>query len=372
MLYCHYTIANIERLRNNLELYLKDKKIETVDPLSYSESGISKDVVIDEDALTTSLQAIIVDEEGNPRDALISRDVKSLSSISRERKTVRRCGLDTCKSILITRNNALIQEARSLIIDRIKTKQEFPLAISDIDLTARLWLNSFNEQTSIAKTVLIASAYAACEPSQRIIENVSAEIDRIRSESTQHSSLEVFSMRQLYLFSSKVEERLDYMGVTCEDQIPAIVQDMLESPEERDYYKDLYEHAKADAKKANQAKENATQKMYDLARSNANNQRNKVEKRIRTWTKAGFIGLCLLVNLSYFELTLKDILSNSHQKWYYICAGFIILAFSVIGAILFFKGKFSAIEKAICVKCNSLEESYYQDQIKILKDEDFN
>lgn len=104
-------------------------------------------------------------------DVGFKNDYDTIESIAYYRFNSKYNTLNNCKAIFVTSNNGLIQAAKKTYqID--KQKEEIELAISDIDLTAILWLSNYNEKSNLPELILLENAYAALSPTKDILNDV--------------------------------------------------------------------------------------------------------------------------------------------------------------------------------------------------------
>ena len=351
----NYSPTDIERLRLNLSQNLDKCGIEQVDPLPFDQNDSSWETNIDEKALTSLLEGIIKDSNGNPRLGLIEKDVKAISSVSRERKIVKASNLESCKAVLITRNTALINSTTEIIIDRIQ-KGEFALAISDIDFTATLWLNSYSNQTSLAKKSLIASAYAACEPSVSIMNLIKTEIDRLKEESPSHSDKEVFSMREMKVFADELSDELgyDYDSISP-DSIKKLYEKITLNPE----------HIIAERDQAIEEARKKEDSGRQLALINADEKGRKIQKRLKRVFFAVYV-LVFSSFLLYAIISLVKEIGHHETSTKAICCaiiGFLIMLLGIIDCVV---PKWKHIIKAATLIAEKAREKEYTRQIELL------
>ena len=79
------------------------------------------------------------------------------------------CSINNCKSIFVTKNSDIPRAVYNLYGKRFR-RGEINFAITDIDLTAVLWLSSFGNKSDLPQFLLLENAYAACRPSDSVLD----------------------------------------------------------------------------------------------------------------------------------------------------------------------------------------------------------
>lgn len=111
----------------------------------------------------------------------IDHDVEVISSISRIRGDKSVYDIEKCKAILVTTNRTLVNAIKEHSPGKFKNG-EINFAITDIDLTALLWLGSFDKKSSLPTILLLESAYAAKHASNEIIDIFNAKLNLYEAE----------------------------------------------------------------------------------------------------------------------------------------------------------------------------------------------
>lgn len=129
---------------------------------------------VDEDALDEMLQKRV---KYRNKSAL-TRDLDSLTAIHRLRGGFAPKELERCKALLVTSNSSLVHVARDFF-DR--ARHQWPLAMSDNDIAALLWVKQPQQFPNVPRTQVVADCIAALSPSSDIWEAVLKEAERLAS-----------------------------------------------------------------------------------------------------------------------------------------------------------------------------------------------
>ena len=269
-----------------------------------------------------------------------------------------KCGIEQVDPLPFDQNDSSWEtniDEKAIIKDRIQ-KGEFALAISDIDFTATLWLNSYSNQTSLAKKSLIASAYAACEPSVSIMNLIKTEIDRLKEESPSHSDKEVFSMREMKVFADELSDELgyDYDSISP-DSIKKLYEKITLNPE----------HIIAERDQAIEEARKKEDSGRQLALINADEKGRKIQKRLKRVFFAVYV-LVFSSFLLYAIISLVKEIGHHETSTKTICCaiiGFLIMLLGIIDCVV---PKWKHIIKAATLIAEKAREKEYTRQIELL------
>lgn len=181
-----YEEVDVLRLRDTLAVNLQQLRIDIVEPPSYGRvSSEDKDLesrgFIDLDDLKKSLTQNYHLIGINPKDNPLDHDIESISAVSRMRGKERACTLENCKAIFVTANLIIVKTIQDHYRQRW-LKGEIPFSISEMDLTAVIWLKSFDKKTDLPCLKLMENAYAACTPSKSLLIAFSDKIRLLEQE----------------------------------------------------------------------------------------------------------------------------------------------------------------------------------------------
>ena len=158
----NYSETELRGILTSLEELFKELNIEITDIPDYKKEEYKH--VIDEKKLQENLERLYSDEKKNIR--IIENDVASISAIMRIRKGKEYRKMEECPAIFVTTNNDIRRETNHLLnLDEIF---KISPVISDIDLTAVLWLKSLSTHKNIPELKLTENALAALKPTTSI------------------------------------------------------------------------------------------------------------------------------------------------------------------------------------------------------------
>lgn len=178
-----YDKQEVLRLRESLDINLEKNGILVVDTPSYGtvkDSDYHDKGYLDLEELKATLERE-VSYRGGEDSLAIKNDVESISAISRIREREKKYSIEDCKAIFVTTNIIIINAVKRLYKERF-SKGEISFVVSDIDITSLLWLNSFNDDNNIPCLKLIASAYAAHQPSKVILDLFNQKVSLLEKE----------------------------------------------------------------------------------------------------------------------------------------------------------------------------------------------
>lgn len=173
----------ISLILSNLEKSFKNHGIEIVETEEYTEKKYK--YVISQKELAKRIQEEY--EDKTIKKKTIDNDVSSISSIMllRENKKVRK--LEDCKAIFVTTNNKL----KDIVNNMLDVKETFQIspAISDLDITAIVWLKSLSNNKDFPKTLLIENARAALQLTPSIKTKIKECIDELNNNEIDKPSM---------------------------------------------------------------------------------------------------------------------------------------------------------------------------------------
>jgi hypothetical protein len=156
-------VANLEQRLG----YLGIRRCETP---RHSEAGH-----IDEERLTATLN----DEIQYLSKASLEKDVESLAAVDRLRGATRPRELAHTRALFITSNSRLVRCSRAFF-RAAKRDAPIPHCMSDIALTAQLWVVSSERKPDLPRRLLIADCYSALAPSPPLWERWVSHIIKLR------------------------------------------------------------------------------------------------------------------------------------------------------------------------------------------------
>lgn len=166
-----YSTIDIKAYLDTLETRISDIGIICEEKPDYEENLNSQQWHIDYTELRNELSNNI-DYRGGVKDYFpdsLIHDADSIEAIAFLRGKTKKCSIMDCKSIFVTNNRDIVNVVHNLYYkDRFK-KGEISFVITDIDLTAMLWLSTFGNQSELPKLKLLENVYAACAPSNAVM-----------------------------------------------------------------------------------------------------------------------------------------------------------------------------------------------------------
>lgn len=171
----NYSETDLRFLLNNLEDAFRSLGIDIVDTPEYDEQ--KNKYVIDEKKLEENL--ITVYKDSNISRKTIEIDVKSVSAIMRLREGKEYRKLEDCNALFITMNKDIRNETNKLL--NIDSKFKISPVISDLDLTAIIWLRSLINNKSIPEMKLTENAMAALKPTTAIRKRINQTVSNLKT-----------------------------------------------------------------------------------------------------------------------------------------------------------------------------------------------
>lgn len=171
----NYSETELRSLLNNLEDVFKSLSIEIVETPEYDNKKYK--YVIDEKQLEENLIAVYKDR--NISRKTIEIDVKSVSAIMRLREGKEYRKLEDCNALFITMNKDIRNETNKLL--NIDSKFKISPVISDLDLTAIIWLKSLINNKNIPEMKLTENAMAALKPTTAIRKKINQSISNLKT-----------------------------------------------------------------------------------------------------------------------------------------------------------------------------------------------
>lgn len=170
-----YTVSDVERVQLNLQSNIEKLNITIIDTPKYDSAQDHK-VYIDESGLASYINGKI--NYKNPE--ALEVDVNSIASICKLRDGFRTKEIEKCGYIFVTTNSNLVKCANEFL--REYNDRGVTPIITDIDLSAIVWLKSYSTHKDYPKAKLLENALLSLEPSQSILSAFYNIIGKIKSE----------------------------------------------------------------------------------------------------------------------------------------------------------------------------------------------
>lgn len=199
----NYNETELKGILNSLKDLFDNLEIEIVDIPEYKKEEYKN--VIDEKKLTENLEKLYPDYKKNVR--IIENDVSSISAIMRLRKGKEYRKIEECPAIFVTTNKDIRRETNNLL----KLDETFKISpvISDIDLTAILWLKSLSNHKDIPEMKLTENALAAIKPTISIKNKFDESVRKLQSNKIQFTTAQLHNLLCSNYFSEKLMDEID-------------------------------------------------------------------------------------------------------------------------------------------------------------------
>jgi hypothetical protein len=162
------TAADVEIERSRLRENVQSIGVRVVPrPDDYYKYGL------DEKKLEQHLQDVV----GYRVETTRRYDVMSLSAVHRQRKGGCAEGFEKCGYVLITDNAHLAWAAKG-----VDERHNWPLAMTDADLSALLWVRSPASAADLPRQQLLATVHAGMQPSSHLWSRYLLEIERLQRD----------------------------------------------------------------------------------------------------------------------------------------------------------------------------------------------
>lgn len=184
----NYSETEVRHLLNSLDTLFYNLGIEIVDTPEYDKKKYK--YVIDEKKLKENL--IGVYKNKNTSIKKIENDVKSVSSIMRLRDGKEYRKLEDCNAIFVTTNKDIRVETNKLL--NLDTNFKISPVVSDIDLTAIVWLKSLINNKNLPELKLTENAMAAIKPSTTLRKRFAQSLSNLKTSKTNVTSETLYNL----------------------------------------------------------------------------------------------------------------------------------------------------------------------------------
>ena len=203
-----YNDIELNELYMNLEDIFKEKNIIIEDKPSYEKIKYNSNKYEDQ-IDEVKLKQIIIDRYSNKeiKDIVIDNDIDSISAIMRLREGKRVQKFEDCNAIFVTSNHDIRTATKQLL--KINERIEISPVVSDVDLTAIMWLRSLKDNPALPKDKLIENARALLKPSSSIIEEFNKCLDKIKKVKYAKDGKSLQALIYTTHFSSKFMDEIE-------------------------------------------------------------------------------------------------------------------------------------------------------------------
>ncbi len=165
------TISDIQLELGRLEQKLKSLGISVVEHPPYTlQLGVDE----------TKIAQYIRNEISYVSDWALKADISSLSAIYRLRGGKAKQYLEACDAIFVTTNSALAR-ASTIFFNDEHGHSDAPVCISDHVFCMLVWLKVADKWPDAPTDLMVATCYAALQPSTRLWENYLAEAEKLKA-----------------------------------------------------------------------------------------------------------------------------------------------------------------------------------------------
>lgn len=177
-----FSMDFVRTYRDSLESHLEEIGI-LVDKRPDCSEPIEKlDWPIDILELKNTLSEYVNYSKDDKGEVALNNDVETLESISILRYNLKgKCSLEDCKAIFVTQNNDITYAAHQYF-KGITSARGIELAVSEVELTAWLWVNYGRNSNDLPKMKLLENAYTACCPTEDVINEFSRIVVAMREK----------------------------------------------------------------------------------------------------------------------------------------------------------------------------------------------
>ena len=174
----NYSESDVRHLLNSLDTVFANLGIEIVEVPDYDEKKYKH--IIDEKQLNKNLFNTYKNKQINPK--TIENDVKSVSAIMRLRDGKEYIKLEDCNEIFVTNNKDIRNETNKLL--NLDVNFKISPVVSDMDLTAIVWLKSMINNKNLPEMKLTENAMAAIKPSSALRKKFHQSLSNLKTSKT--------------------------------------------------------------------------------------------------------------------------------------------------------------------------------------------
>lgn len=177
-----YSLEYIRQIKESLESHLKQRNVEIVYRPDASIPIEKLDWPVGIMELKKYLSDYVTYKEGERGQKSLDNDANTLEAISIIRYELQgKTSIEDCRAIFVTKNLDLIYAAHKYFQDN-QMGHGIELVVSDVELTAWLWLNYCRNNNIVPELNLLENAYTACYPTSAVIQEFQKNIDIMRQE----------------------------------------------------------------------------------------------------------------------------------------------------------------------------------------------
>lgn len=175
--------SDVQMFINSLDRQLEENNITKIEPPDYKTYS---NYLIDENKLEESIKDIYSKYntrfEYDAKSFTIQKDIRSISSIYMLRKGQKPVNIKQAKYIFVTGNSALAYAVRKFEKKNYGEGFFIPTTVTDTFVGTLIWLRNPNKVTEISEKKIIANIYSALQPSEELLKQYIAEIEKLREK----------------------------------------------------------------------------------------------------------------------------------------------------------------------------------------------
>lgn len=290
-----YSETDIMMFIRNLETDLANLGLSIVDKPDYDDHKN----IIDEEAYCQYLKENIYYSKERP----LERDKDSIAAIFRLRKGQTYIYLEECRALFVTSNTGLAYSTRDYFEFNYKPGTA-SLAITDYELTNLVWLKDPTLSPNLPRRRLIATSYAAVQPSDSLWSKYLQTIKGLE-EKGELSNDQYFILRHSIQAKSELMEKTrGNEEVFTEGTIDEILNSVVGRIRAEDIEKLNSEmQAKREALQKFESEREVRIKLQEEIEQNKNNRREKINNRAEKLTKWSIVVLNIFFSILLGYLT---------------------------------------------------------------------
>lgn len=333
----NYNEVDITRLRASLKTNLNKLDIEICDPIHARELSNDEYVPLQVNELSTLIQNAFGQISQTTRS---DNDVLSITSIYHLRGNARCSSFEGCRAVMATTNLRLTSAVQEFY--RNKSTHDVSFVVSDIDLTAILWLRSWDKRSTLPRMILLENAYAACQPTAELLTAFGTVVEKLRGEGS-------ISDDEALLLRTLPAPRDDLLSITQNDTsninektVMEVFQRYVKSltSKQNDEIVELRTELQQQRERENSRKREAINAADIKAKQEADN----LEKILKISVKIFSI---VLIFAGSITLVINQLASERVSAWNAILAGI-----GILGLIDIFRSRNGYISKKITLTRN--------------------
>ena len=212
----------------------------------------------------------------------LENDCNTIEAVSYMRGDRRKCSIHNCNAIFVTKNIDIVKVVNTLYYRERFSKGEINFVISDVDLTAMLWLSSFGCKSDLPQLKLLEDVYAACAPSKNVMK---AFLNKIKSleDSEKISQETAILLRTDYSMLDDLTELTENNSDRITDEIIYEMQARLANREKKKAIIEANEKLKTEMDKLEEEKQLNYKETIDVERKR--NELIQMQRRVSKETQ---------------------------------------------------------------------------------------